>query len=441
VKLPAKLFGISALIFLGRIGGAGVMFGSQALIAKWLGTDALGQYLQANAAANLCGGLLPLGFQTIAAYFTAEYASKAMGTSLRSFLRQAYAQTALMAVFVFLLGTLLLERFLPNNPGITQNWAQICIFGTAIGFVVTSGGVLNSLKRPLLGMTADTVLRPLLIAGSLAMVLVPAAASLKVSDMLWFAAGGYFLISLGFIFVATRFVKRIATAVDTLPRHERGRWWNYALPWTLIGLATDFFFDLDLLLLSGSLNYSEIAVFGVMTRLFSLASFGVSSVYFVSLPDMFADHASNNTQSFKASLSRTNLVAMGISLMMVLGIVVCGPFALSFFGPDFHQGTLPLVILSLALATRCVFGPAALMLSMHNRPYAALPSVFIGLILLVIGNLILVPPMGLYGAALAALIAMAAWSANMWWTTLRLTGTDISIFLPVLALMKAKPAA
>jgi O-antigen/teichoic acid export membrane protein len=126
---------------------------------------------------------------------------------------------------------------------------------------------------------------------------------------------------------------------------------------------------------------------------------------------------------------------------MVTGIAIGGHFALSFFGPDFHQGTLPLVILSLALAMRCAFGPAALMLSMHNRPYAALPSVFVGLGCLVMGNLLLVPAMGLYGAALSALIAMSVWSANMWLRTLKITGTDISIFMPVWSLMKARRAA
>jgi O-antigen/teichoic acid export membrane protein len=291
-----------------------------------------------------------------------------------------------------------------------------------------------------LGMASDTIMRPVIIALSLAMIYVPVSTSWKVSNMLWFAGAGYFVVALAFILVAARYVKRLAVK-DLLASGERSRWWNYALPWTLIGLATDFFFDLDLLLLSGSLSYSEIAVFGVMTRLFSLASFGVSSVYLVSLPDMFAEHAQNNTQNFRANLTRANIAAMGIAVMMVAGIAIFGRFALSFFGPDFHTGTLPLVILSLALAMRCMFGPAALMLSMHKRPYAALPSVIIGLICLVIGNLVLVPQMGLYGAALSALIAMSVWSANMWLRTLKLTGTDISIFLPVRAFMKARRAA
>jgi O-antigen/teichoic acid export membrane protein len=329
---------------------------------------------------------------------------------------------------------------MPNNPGVTQNWVQICIFGTAIALTAISGNALIAMKRPMLGMAGDTAVRPLQIAASLGLIYLPAAASFRISGMLWFAASSYLIAAIAFVLIAHRMVKRLF-CVDTLSQGERHRWWNYALPWTLIGLATDCFFDLDLLLLSGSLSYSEIAVFGVMTRLFSLASFGVSSVYLVALPDMFAEHAKNNTQSFRANLTKANLAAMGIALTMVAGIAVCGPFALSIFGPEFHQGTLPLVILSLALAMRCFFGPAALMLSMHNKPYAALPSVFLGLICLVIGNLVLVPQWGLYGAASSALIAMLVWSAHMWLRTLQLTGTDISIFLPVMRLMKARPAA
>lgn len=439
MKLPAKLFGLSTLIFLTRIGGAGVMFVAQALIAKWLGAEALGEYLQANAAANICSSFLPLGFQTVAAYFAAEYASLGLGRSLRTFLVQTYVQTALMAGFALIAGSLLLDYFLPGNLGITQNWAQICVFGTAIALAGISENVLIAMRRPMLGTASDTIFRPLIIAISLMAIFVPVSASFKISDILWLVSIGYFILAVAFILISTRFVKRIA-ANDVLAIGERSRWWHYALPWTVIGLATDLFFDLDLLLLSGSLSYSEIAVFGVMTKLFSLASFGVSSVYLVSLPDMFAEHAQSDVSNSKDSLKRANLAAMGIALMMVLGIAICGPFALSFFGPDFHQGTMPLVILSLALALRCAFGPAALMLSMHSRPYAALPSVCLGLVCLVMGNLLLVPKMGLYGAALSALIAMVATSANMWWRTLKLTGTDISIFPPALSVMKQKQA-
>ena len=73
-------------------------------------------------------------------------------------------------------------------------------------------------------------------------------------------------------------------------------------------------------------------------------------------------------------------------------------------------------VLCLALCVRSLFGPAALVLSIHDRPYATLPAIGLGLGILVGANLLLAPAHGLMGAAVAALAAQTFWSAAMWLT-------------------------
>jgi len=91
---------------------------------------------------------------------------------------------------------------------------------------------------------------------------------------------------------------------------------------------------------------------------------------------------------------------------------------------------------------RSIFGPSSVVLSIHNKPYAALPAVGAALAMLVIANLWLVPPFGLMGAAVAALIAMTVWSGSMWLITLRIAGVDVSIRarLKPAASLSVKPA-
>ena len=74
-----------------------------------------------------------------------------------------------------------------------------------------------------------------------------------------------------------------------------------------------------------------------------------------------------------------------------------------------------------------VLGPASMVLSIHDRPYASLPSVALGMATLFVGNLILVPTLHLTGAALSAVIAITAWSLSQWWVALRTAGMDVSI--------------
>ncbi|MCY1544965.1 hypothetical protein D9M68_808800 [compost metagenome] len=112
----------------------------------------------------------------------------------------------------------------------------------------------------------------------------------------------------------------------------------------------------------------------------------------------------------------------------LFGLVAIGaPFALLLFGPDFTAGAVPLSILCLALVVRSAMGPASMVLSIHDRPWASLPAVLLGMGALALGNVVLVPMFHLVGAALAAIIAISIWSVALWVIALRTARIDVSI--------------
>ncbi len=78
------------------------------------------------------------------------------------------------------------------------------------------------------------------------------------------------------------------------------------------------------------------------------------------------------------------------------------------------------------------------MLSIHDRPYATLPAIGLGLGILVGANLLLAPTHGLIGAAVAALAAQTFWSAAMWLTARRVAGIDVSIGPKVVEFLAGK---
>jgi O-antigen/teichoic acid export membrane protein len=211
----------------------------------------------------------------------------------------------------------------------------------------------------------------------------------------------------------------------------------------LIALATDFFFDIDLIVLSGMLSREELAVFGVCARIFALVAFGVSAVYAMTMPDMFEAEARSDRDEFHRKVGDANLVAVGLALALFVGVLAGGRFALMLFGEEFVAGAMPLVILCLALVVRALLGPASLVLSIHDRPYASLPAVACGILSLILCNHWLVPLYGLMGAALSALISISLWSAALWFTALRGAGIDVSVWprLRQLVGLNAKTAA
>jgi O-antigen/teichoic acid export membrane protein len=440
MALRTRLLSQSSIIFSARIFGAALIFAAQAAIARFWGPEILGEYLMVIAAVNIVAVVMPLGFETVGTFFAAEYRARGEGALLDGFMSRAYGHVmisaALLTTCCYPLTSLL------GEPGrvLAGNWWAVCLMATATAVVYCNSALLVGLKRPYAGFFGDTIFRPMLIVACLAIASVAFGEEAHLSGLIW-------MIALGFSGIAAVQFWWVRRAAEALPRDkapkqgESRRWWRFALPWVVIALATDFFFDIDLLLLSGVLDRETLAVFGVMTRVFSLVAFGVSAVYAVTMPDIFEASATADRAALGRQVGDANLVATGVSVILFVGVLVCGPLLLMIFGPEFAEGTVPLAVLCLALCVRSLFGPAAIVLSVHDRPYATLPAIGLGMAVLVGANLLLVPGHGLMGAAVAALAAQTFWSAAMWLIARRTTGIDVSIVPRLKALATGRQAS
>lgn len=446
MKIKSRLLSQSAIIFAMRLMGAGLIVLAQAGMARLWGGEILGEYLLVMAVINLIAMGMPLGFQTVGTYFAAEYRAAGQGKLLWRFLLQSYAHVALVGASLLLVGMVFAEQFFgeastsvePNAAWqflseLAPFWMQGSLIAVAIAVIFVNGSVLVGLKRPYAGFFADGFFRPLLVIAAFGLAAVWAMPEQRLDMMFWIFAAGYSIVAAVHSMSVVKNIKGLPAAKDGAEK-QTSRWWRFALPWVLIDLATLYFFDIDLILLSGMMDRETLAVFGVCTRMFSLMAFGITAVYAVSLPDMFEAASDSNKDEFHKKLGEANFVAVGLSVVLFAGILLVGPFVLMIFGAAFMAGTIPLAILCLALIVRSAFGPAALVLSINDRPWASIPAIGAGMVVLVVANYVMVPMWGLMGAAFAALTAFSIWAALMWWTAYAATGMDVSI-LPRLCAM------
>ncbi|HWJ88484.1 MAG TPA: lipopolysaccharide biosynthesis protein [Pelagibacterium sp.] len=426
MSVATRLASKSMLIFGLRIFGAGFVFVVQAAISRVWGAGALADFLLVTAAANLLAVMMPLGFQTVATYFSAEYGSRGEGNHLRRFVGRAYGQMVLVGLAILAFGWPITLVMGEAGEHLQRLWGPTALIAIATALATINGTVLVGLKRPLTGYLPDMMFRPGL---TLAVFIVVAwlSPAENIAGMVWSLS-----LALLVLFVAQCLWVRQAIATvpqrDVLREREPKRWWRFAAPWVLITLAADYFFDINLLMLAGLLDRTDLAIFGVSTRIFALASFGVVAVYGLTLPNMFDAERDTDKAAFGKRVGEANMVATGLSLVLFFGVLVFGRYALMLFGEEFADGAMPVAILCLGLVVRAAFGPASLVLSMHDRPWASLPAVGLGLAALVIGNATLVPAHGLMGAALSAFLAISLWSVSLWATALWRAGIDVSIF-------------
>lgn len=426
MDLRRRMLSQSTVIFASRVFGAGLIFLAQAAIARFWGASVLGEYLLVIAVVNILAVVMPLGFQTVGTYFAAEYRAKGRGQALAGFMSRAYGHVLTCGALVTTCCYPLTSFF--GEPGrvLAEHWLAACLMAVATAVVYCNSALLVGLKRPFAGFFADTVFRPLLIVACFAIAGLSIGADARLGELIWLLAVGFAAIAALQHWWVRRAALELPQGPDAKPEESR-RWWRFALPWVVVALATDFVFDIDLLLLAGLLDREALAVFGVLTRVFSLVAFGVSAVYAVVMPDIFASNAASNCVAFMRQVGDANLMASVVSAGLFVAVLAGGPALLLIFGPEFAAGAMPLAVLCLALCIRSMFGPAALVLSLHDRPYATLPAIGLGMGVLVGANLLLVPVHGLLGAAVAALAAQTFWSAAMWLTARRLAGIDVSI--------------
>lgn len=429
MTVARRLVPLTVVLFAGRLTGAFTAFVTQALIARSWSAATLGEYLFLLAGINVAATLMPLGFQVVGGYFAAEYRAAKSRKSLHAYLCQSYLQIAgVIAISAtVLVADLATARFwpAPSNTLRDFGWPGL-LMASAAALIYVNGAVLVGLKRPVAGLFADTLLRPLLAIGAFFAVAHFAGMTQPLRPLMWIVAIGYATVALCQMLLTLRAVRTVADETSPAPAMQR-RWWRFALPWTVIALATDFFFDIDLLLLGHLMNREDLAVFGVCARICSLLGFGVATAYTVMMPDILESAVHRNEGDFLRRIADTNLVATGFAVALTACMFLTGPLLALMFGSRFAGAGLPLGIMSLAFVIRAAFGPASLVLSFYDRPHAGVPAAVLGLVSLCIADAILVPAFGLIGAALAATVATAIWCGMLWLTALRDLKIDASV--------------
>lgn len=422
-RKPALL----SVVVLGmRLAGAALVFAMQAVMARTWGANALGDYLLIIAAINLIAFSMPMGFNVIGSYFAAIYAAAGNGRQARSFLLRAWRNVVIAAVLVLLVGPLLLSTLGEGGALREVCWAA-AVLATAMALVFVNGAVLVGLSAPLAGFAADVVFRPLVMMAGFIVAVALGGPFATVQTLIRVAALGYAAVAIVHSAIALAAARRLPAGPRPQPEEHR-RWWRFAPPWAMLALATEFYFDIDLVALAPLMPRQDLAVFAVCTRIFALIAFGVGAVYAVATPSVVAADAEKDSPRFIRRMTEANLLAAAFSAAAGVGAIVFGAWVLRLFGEAFVAGAAPLALMCVGLTIRSLMGPAPLVLSLHDWPYAALPATAVGLLTLPLGNLLLVPAYGALGAAGAAAMSMTIWAVALWLTALKYTRLDVSVF-------------
>jgi len=390
--------------FLIRVFSAGLIYLSQILLARWMGSFEFGIYVYVWTWVLLIGQALDLGLATAAQRFIPEYREQKRFDHLRGYLfgSRIVAVGVAMLVAAFCAGLVrLLQPWLDDYTVVPLYLACAALPAYALSNV--QDGISRSYDWVALGIVPTYIVRQLLLTAFMATAYL-AGLPLDAITALVLAGVALWLPPLGQLVILKQ---RLAAHIEAGPRSYDFRLWiGTALP---ILLAEGFYLLLahtDVLMLQQFRSPDEVAVYYAAAKTLAFVSFIGFSIAATTAHRCAAYQAAGDTQGLHDFLAKVIRFTFWPSLAVTLVLLAFGRPLLSLFGPGFGDGHHLMFIMAVGLVARAAIGPMERFLNMLGQQRACALVYASAFGINVVLCLLLIPYYGAIGAAIAIATAL-----------------------------------
>lgn len=389
-----------------RVASAAIAFLSQVMLARLMGTFEYGIFVFVWVSMTIIGSLSCLGFQTAMIRFLPQYRERGDLDRLRGLLVAGrlfvLATSTAAAMITIAVVQLSAEHF--------QSFYIVpFVIGALALPMVSLGETLDGTARangwPVRALAPTYILRPVLILVFMIAAWVMGFEINGVNGLICAVLAAY----------ATTISQLIVLRISLTRRYPAGAhridlraWIAVALP---LFLVEGFFYLLvnaDVLMVGALMMPEDVAVYYATVKTLALAHFAYFAVK-AAVAHRFAARIDDTDKSALRQLAeRSTRWTFWPTLAMAGTILLAGPILLAMFGSDFTRGYPLLFILSAGIVLRASIGPAESLLTMSGNHNICAVVFGCVLALNVSLNALLIPQYGLYGAAMATMLATIA---------------------------------
>jgi O-antigen/teichoic acid export membrane protein len=432
LRLAAKGGGV---VFAGKLFAWGTRLGIALILTNVMGAAGVGLYELAFTTATIATSFAVLGLDSAVIRWVSMFQHREDRAGLLGVVVVGVGLPGLVSlaigVALILFPGPIAEQVL-NQPTAAP---LLPIAGFLVPFMVLNrqlGAALQGLKRIEYAVVAEQFSQPPIRLAILMLILVAVGLNpINALAAATIAAGAATAI---LVFYVVRFA-RLRGKPRPIRRETRDLM-LFSLPIWFSNIVVTVGKNLQVLLLSALDSLRSVGIFAIAIHVNLLASLFHTSVVQSSL----AVFAELNDRGDHAGLGHlyqtTSKWTFSLNLPLFLVIVLFPEALLAIFGSDFVAGAPALVILGLEALTNSATGTSGSLLDMtgHTRVKLVNSTVAVGASLVL--NLLLIPPLGLIGAATAALgatLLVNALRIGQVWYLLRLLPYDRSFVKPLVA--------
>ncbi|AWM13670.1 hypothetical protein DI487_07200 [Flavobacterium sediminis] len=160
----------------------------------------------------------------------------------------------------------------------------------------------------------------------------------------------------------------------------------------------------DVLMLGKFETEENIGIYNAAFKLGYLTLFFVTAMGSVIIADISDKYNLGNFLGLKRTINKATQLTIVLTLPVALFLIFFGSFFLNFFGEEFVQGKLALVLITLGALFNAMTGNVDQILNMTGNEITVRNIMFIGFLVNVVLNFLLIPLYGYEGAAFSSLL-------------------------------------
>ena len=412
-----------------RIFGTALAVVISIVIARTMGPSALGAYSFMVILITIAAIPISTGWATILLRATAQ-ADRIDGT-VKAMARLGIRLSALNTLFAILLFCTVVY-FLGDGGALAELGPDLIYAVPLLSAILLLDqwsalrmAQLRGLNHPTLGQMPETIVRPAVLGlGVVTVALFPFG---QHGQLLLLVA--LLLASLSAAVVGFLVYRRLVDddPVKRISPKQRREWLKSLTLFSIGAGLAQLNGMVDVFLLGAMSNAENVGFYRAAIQIASLANFGYMALNFLA-GQKFARALANND---RLSLNRTARMLSRLALLTAIPV----PLVLLFlgeeifmllFGPRFGEASLPALLVSFGFLANALVGmPSALLAMTHNEKLVARVTVF-ALVLNIVLCAVLIPWLGIVGAAIGNATAYTLWGATLWGVALSHTGFDTS---------------
>ncbi len=378
------------------------------LISRKNGAEGVGYYSLINQLLLLLGVIATLGMNVSVLRYVGQYNNATDAPQMRNLYARILSMVIPVSIVLGLLVFLSSEQialYVFKNINYTQ---AIEITGIALPFFALNRiGVefIRGLKKLKISEFIRSVLRPLIVA--ICLIIYWSAKIPNVYIIYFFVLGVVInsFFSNGAIWMYLLKIespkKRLLSRIELL---------TVSTPMMVTAISSTLMAAVSLFMIEYFTTTDKVGIYGVAFRISQLIAIVLVVVNTIAAPKFSELFWAKKTEELQKVIRQSAKMMFWAALFLSIAVIIASKWVLGIFGDDFASGQLTLIVLVIGQLINAATGSVGLFLNMSGNQKVLRNTALISLALQCIIAVILIPLMGILGAAIASTVAGSLWN-------------------------------